>query len=304
MSVKPKSIEGVITVHRIEGQLADSESIPLLIIELPHGATRTEHYMNMAKEIKGDLVQDLIHFFYVNTDVASPELAFALAELVVQSFPKHVVLILQSLIPRTLIDCNRILTDDQSLYKKGKVTPGIPTYIRNSADKKWLIERHQLYQNEVSKGIDYCCGNGGRALFLHTYAPKSVGIEQVDDDIVNQLHWAYSPEVYERWPFRPQVDFITQPPNDEILCDTKWHSASDLFLKTANFIPGTGESYPLHPVTTAYHHSKKYPGQTLCLEFRRDLLVKDFTPFEEMKACPEKIRRAAIPLRDALISLF
>ena len=48
----------------------------------------------------------------------------------------------------------------------------------------------------------------GLALQLHSFAPKSVAIEQTDANIVEALHQAYVPETYAKWPERPAVDLI------------------------------------------------------------------------------------------------
>jgi hypothetical protein len=62
-------------------------------------------------------------------------------------------------------------------------------------------------------------------------------------------------------------------------------------------------SYTLHPGTLAHAFATKYPGKTLCLEVRRDLLVEEFTPFAEMHADPQRVERVALPLARALIAL-
>jgi hypothetical protein len=40
----------------------------------------------------------------------------------------------------------------------------------------------------------------------------------------------------------------------------------------------------------------RYPGRTLCLEVRRDLLVEDYTPFDEMHVREDAVERISGPL--------
>ena len=248
--------------------------------------------------------EQLDHFFFVNTDIASPEIARAMAEALVEQEPQMSVLILRSLIPRTLIDCNRILNADDAMTQAGKVTPGMPPYIQEPADIERLVAAHQAYQNAVAAAIDAVCSAGGRLLFVHTYAPRTVGISRVDEQIVTQLHWAYQPEQLVRWPIRPQVDFISKTPEGDTIVDTEWLEHCQEQLTDAGFQLGSGESYPLHPVTTAYHHAKRHPGQSICMEVRRDLLVSAFTPFEQMSAHPVKVHRVANAMVKAFVNAW
>ena len=298
----PESIPHILDVQVVAG--AQASGTPQLVIELPHGATEHAHYCHHAEQLKGDVPAQLEHFFFVNTDIASPEIAVAMAEALVEQQPQLSILLLRSLIPRTLIDCNRILSADDAMIQAGKVTPGMPPYIQNTEDISRLVSVHQAYQAAVGEGIDAVCSEGGRLLFVHTYAPRSVGISRVDEQIVEQLHWAYQPEQLVRWPIRPQVDFITQTPDGTPLVDSQWLSHSQDHLKAAGYQLGSGNSYPLHPVTTAYHHAKRYPGQGLCMEVRRDLLVSAFTPFAQMQAHPDKIKRLAEPLANAFLAVL
>lgn len=300
---QPESIGNVLDVLIISGNEA-KDCVPQLVIELPHGATETRHYQNHRKCLQGNLPKDIEHFFYVNTDIGSPEVGFSLANTIVKAKPTTRVLVLRSLIPRTFIDCNRILSADAEMYKSGGVTPGVPPYIENNQDIKYLFGLHQKYQAAVKCGIDWVCRSGGRALYLHTYAPRSVGIQKVDADIVSQLHWAYHPKQLQRWSIRPQVDFITNTPDAVTLCDERWLGTVKKHLLKSGLHLGTGSSYPLHPVTTAYHHSSRHPNQTLCMEIRRDLLVKAFTPFAQMQADPNKVAVFGEALSKALVELY
>ena len=83
---------------------------PALFIELPHGATRAAHFEDTRQALKGSLPTDLIHFYFVNTDVGSAECGLAIARAFTALRPDRSAVLLRSLIPRTFIDCNRVLS--------------------------------------------------------------------------------------------------------------------------------------------------------------------------------------------------
>ena len=282
----PISIPHVCSVARLHGPDADPDA-PSLLIELPHGATESEHYFELQRQMKGALPENLERFFYVNTDVGSPECAQAIAEALIARDPTSSVLILRCLVPRTLIDCNRIIDADPEHYAEGGVTPGIPPYVEHPDDRRFLLARYAAYQAQAAAAYELVCGRGGRAVMLHTYAPKSVGGVVVDREIVSSLAAAYLPEAYAAWPTRPEADLLTRtlqgrdlshrPSADGILCA----------LREAGIAAEEGATYPLHPVTTAYHHAVRYPRQTVCMEVRRDMLV-DFVPFVPLTVDPDR----------------
>ena len=61
-----------------------------------------------------------------------------------------------------------------------------------------------------------------------------------------------------------------------------------VFATAGIVVGGDVATYPLHPSTGAFSFATKWPTQTLCLELRRDLLVKAFTPFQEMDIDDDK----------------
>ena len=77
-----------------------------LLIELPHGSTTTNDFKWYQERLQGDYPPNIIDFFYVNTDVGSPEIAFEIAQQLKDNYEVH---ILRSHIPRTFIDCNRVV---------------------------------------------------------------------------------------------------------------------------------------------------------------------------------------------------
>jgi hypothetical protein len=71
-------------------------------------------------------------------------------------------------------------------------------------------------------------------------------------------------------------------------------------MAAAGVTVADGETYPLHPSTLALDHATAWPGRTLCMEVRRDLVADPFDPFTEMRMGETKIARLAGPLAEAL----
>src|SRR5207244_10220441 len=172
-------------------------------------ATSADQYERLRADLRGPLPDDLIAFFHVNTDSGAPEYALALAERLASLEPSRSVLVLTSEIPRTFVDCNRVLDISPEEYKAGKVTPGLPPYIRDPHDQELLRARHAGWVRASEEAWRWCCEAGGLGLMAHTYAPRSVDVE-VDDDIVKSLRRAYQSE--SSWPLRPEVDLIARDP--------------------------------------------------------------------------------------------
>jgi hypothetical protein len=49
-----------------------------------------------------------------------------------------------------------------------------------------------------------------------------------------------------------------------------------------------------------FHHAARWPGRTLCVEVRRDLLADPWDPFVEMVISPTHTARLAAPLAAAI----
>ncbi|MEL6342249.1 MAG: hypothetical protein AAFV53_03900 [Myxococcota bacterium] len=295
------SIPDVVDVRVHRGPDADADAPPTVFIELPHGATRAHHYHDLRAQLHGPFPENLEHFFFVNTDVGSPECGAALAEAVVAARPDAVVLTLCCQIPRTFIDCNRVIKDAPPQTSPTDITPGLPPYIRNPQDEALLLDRYAAYQRLAAKAFAATYANDGLAVMLHTFAPRSVGV-QVDDDIVTSLHAAYAPDVFSTWPQRPAVDIICKAPEGEMYAPLKLiEDLVDRF--SAIDVQATlSQTYPLHPASTAAHRAMAHPNNSLCIEFRRDLLVTPFTPFQEMIPARERVQRMTAPLADAVIA--
>lgn len=294
---KVESVPEVCEVIRVMGSA--SVGPPDLLIEIPHGATRASEFRALAHQLLGVMPDHLIQFFFVNTDAGAPELGLALANRLVAENPRRGVLILRSCIPRTFVDCNRVIDASPEEFKAGKVTPGVPPYVRDPADLALLRSLHAEYVAVAHAAYSAVCGAGGMALMLHTYAPRSVDVA-VDDDIVRSLHHAYEPEVYPTWPLRPEIDLIGRHPDGTLAVPEALAERVVAAFAEIDLTAVIGETYPLHPSTQAWHFAARYPGRALCLEVRRDLLAEPFSPFEEMNIGEAKVERIAGALVRAL----
>ena len=179
---------------------------PTLLIELPHGATRTADYEALRSRLAGSLPDNLEAFFYVNTDIGTPESAAWLVEALAGE--GYGALVLRCLVPRTFIDCNRVVAGSVQGAVIDGLTPAVAAYIEVAEDRALLEGLHREYHALVERAYVAICGAGGLALQLHSYAPRSVGIDRIDGEIVAALRRAYEPAVYATWPERPAVDII------------------------------------------------------------------------------------------------
>ncbi len=272
-----------------------------LLLEVPHGATRAADYDSLRNELAGDFPSDLRDFFFVNTDVGAPELALRVAELVVAADPTRTCVVVRCLVPRTFVDCNRDIDAATlaSASRPGEMTPGLHAWVRDPRDRALLLERYCAYRAHVSALYDEVCGAGGRALMVHSYAPRSVDVA-VDDNVVASLRAAYAPDRVDTWPMRASVDLIVDTPDGERLADPDLTEVTQREYEAAGFDVVRNGAYALHPVALAHVFARAHPQRTLCLELRRDLLVREFTPFAEMHADPARIERAAAPLSRAV----
>jgi len=311
MSAFPQSIAGIVDVVIVAGAAASSSTLPELVIEIPHGATKARHFHELRAQLRGPFPDNLIDFFFVNTDVGAPETGLAIARAYVAQRPTSSVALLHCQLPRTFIDCNRIIdtraatvATTATTSEKGGITPGVVSYVKDPADLQLLLAKYAAYRGVVEAALGAVCGAGGRCVMLHTYAPRSVDVE-VDDDIVARLHKAYEPDVVETWPLRPAVDLITTTPDGTVLADGALVGrVTAVFADAGIVVGGVGgdvATYPLHPSTGAFSFAMKWPRQTLCLELRRDLLVKAFTPFHEMDVDDDKAAHFGGLLARALV---
>lgn len=303
MSATFCSHPGICEVEYLRGAAADPAAPPDLLLEVAHGATRAAHFVALRQDLVGDYPADLQDFFFVNTDVGAPELARAVAARVTRIQPRRTAVVVRCLLPRTFVDCNRRIDHDTVPVgtPKGAMSPGLPPWITDERDRRLLLARYDVYRRTVEAAFAAVCGHAGIGLFVHTYAPRSVDVA-VDQDVVANLHRAYAADRVGSWPLRAAVDLITRDPDGRELAAPGLAQRAHSEFTTAGFDVQLNGAYSLHPVTLAHGLAVTYPGRTLCLEVRRDLLVPEFTPFREMATDPARVERAAAPLAAAALS--
>jgi hypothetical protein len=173
--------------------------------------------------------------------------------------------------------------------------------VREAGDLDLLLALYGSYRDQVERAVRAVLGGGGAALFLHTYAPRSVDVP-VDERIVERLRDAYLPANVGRWPLRAEVDLITRDPEGRRLADDRLIALLQAACDRAGLAHAESGAYALHPSTLAATFASRWPGRTLCVELRRDLLVREFTPFSEMDVDGERADRLAGVLAEALLA--
>ena len=305
-----RSIDGVCEVEVFDAAPAadgtpgrSNEGRPPVAIELPHAATREADFERLRARLDPSLPDDLRDFFFVNTDAGSYEYGRQVARTLANA--GHAAVLVRCLIPRTFVDCNRIVEGAGERGTAGSaahgITAAVPDYIRRPADLELLLSLHRAYQSVASAAIERACTGGGLALTLHTYAPKTVGIDRIDEGIGAALRRAYEPAAYATWPERPEIDLITADEDGRRLASGPLVEGVTAAFAAAGRRAGENATYCLHKATMGWLHSSRHPGQVLCMEARRDLLADPFTPFDEMRINPEKATRIARPLAEACI---
>ncbi len=292
----PTSIPGVAHVELLRGAQADGP--PDLLVEVAHGADRTAHFHALRERLRGPLPDGLVDFFHVNTDVGAWQLGREVALGAVARDPRRSALVIRCLVPRTFVDTNRVVGEASGDLAHGGVTAAVAPYVCDPEDVALLVELHRAYVARVADAVDAICGAGGLALFPHTYAPRSVGIDRVDDEIVANLRRCWSDELAHTWPLRPEVDLLTRTPDGVDLAPPGAAATLADAYRALGLDAAVCGTYDLHPATQAAAHAERHPGRTLCLELRRDLLVERWTPFAEMEVDTGAVTRLAEPLAD------
>ena len=271
----PASIDGVAEVSVFEPAGAPKGFV---LIEVPHGATRRGDYDAVAARMKSRLPSQLEHFFFVNTDVGAPEGALWLGPHLAEA--GLTVVVVRCLIPRTFIDSNRVVALSQQGLVVDGLTPAVQGYVTHPDDVAWLVQQHGRYHGLVKGLYDEVCGQQqGLALQLHSFSPRSVGIEKTDEHIVEALHAAYVPEVYATWPERPPVDLISATQDGSFRTAPALMDALQAAYVAAGVPAKQNATYHLHPVTMGYVYAHAHPGQVLCVELNRGLICEPFVPF-------------------------
>jgi N-formylglutamate amidohydrolase len=294
-----RSVDGVCDVELVRG--ARAGGAPDVLLEVPHGATRAADFDGLRSGLRGNYPGDLRDFFFVNTDVGAPDVARRVAELVSAGDPRRSAAVIRSRIPRTFVDCNRVIeADPRQRSAPGEVTPGLHAWVRDEADRALLLGLHARYRELVERAFEEVCAPRGLALMVHSYAPRSVDVA-VDEDVVRSLRAAYQPDKVGSWPLRAPVDLIVDAPDGSRLASPELLEHAQAEFAAAGYEVVLNGAYSLHPSTLAHVFATRHAGRTLCLELRRDLLVRDFTPFAEMFADPARVERAAAPLARAVL---
>lgn len=297
----PRSIPGVCEVELVRGAKARPDAAPGALLEIAHGATRASDFDELAAALRGPFPPGLREFFFVNTDVGAPELARSVAQAVVEARPECVVALVRCRVPRTFLDCNRRIARDAVARASaaGEMTPGLQPWVQDARDRELLLERYFAYREAVSSAFESVRARGGATLFVHTYAPRSIDVA-IDEHIAQSLRAAYAPERIGSWPLRPEVDLITADPEGVELAHPELVASAAREFTASGFQVSRNTAYPLHPVTLAHELAAQRPASALCLEVRRDLLVREFVPFVELATEPARVARAAAPLARAL----
>jgi len=298
-----RSVQDVCDVHVVRGACANPDAIPDLLLETPHGATADADFHALRSRLVDRYDEDLLAFFRINTDAGSPELAERIAAQIVALEPERSVALVRCRVPRTFVDCNRILPPaDEAQPDDSTLSPGLPPYVTDPSDRAMLTELHRSYLEVVTTAAAAVCAQPrGRAIQVHTYAPRSVDV-RVDAAICANLRAAYAPGEVGRWPLRPEVDLIDRDGDGQILADPRLAEETAARLAGVGLAVVRGDTYHLHPVTVAHALATAHRAQTLCFEVRRDLLVADFVPFAALQVCDDAVERLAAPLAEAVVA--
>lgn len=271
---------------------------PTLLIEIPHGATRLADYEALRCKLVGKLPRDLEQFFFVNTDIGAPEAGELIGETL--SAAGHGVLLLRCLVPRTFIDCNRVVHSGPPGAMIDGMTPAVAGYVTEDEDRASLELLHARYHELVAQAYAKICGRGGLGLQLHSYAPRSIEVSRVDENIVAALREAYEPAVYAKWRQRPAIDIICTATDGAHLADAALVAGLREQFARIGVTATENATYKLHPATMGHRYAAAYPGQVLCVEINRGLLAEPFMAFEASPIAADKVRFIAAPLISAL----
>lgn len=280
------SVPGVAEVVELAG-VAAAAGPPRLLVEVPHGADRRTLFDTLAARLRGDRPPGLEDFFHANTDEGAWELGLASAQAAVDAFPTLRVRLIRCLVPRTFIDCNRVLDGDPTAHGGG-VTEGLPVYVDHPEDQRLLRGLHRQYARLVDAACAEVVAQDGLVLVPHTYAPRTVGIAAVGHDIVEKMHWAWHPDRVHEWPLRPEVDLITRDGAGRCLAPPGVVAEVQGGLGALGLSVEEGGTYWLHPATRAAELSARHPERLFCLEVRRDVLMPHWQPFLECHPEPER----------------
>jgi hypothetical protein len=294
------SIPGVVHVEVLRGPRAARGAPPDLLVEVPHGADERDHYDALHAQLHSPLPARLHGFFHANTDIGAWAYGRRAASRLVEARPETSALVVRCLVPRTFVDTNRELATADDLARGG-LTAAMPPYVTDARDQALLNRLHGDYVGVIEAAYEQTCGAGGLALSPHTYGPYVLPIAKIDDTIVTQLEAAHAPGTIETLPVRPEIDLLADTKEGECLADPALVLDVQRRLEDVGYSVARSRTYQLLPGSQTHRLSRRYPGRVLCLEVRRDLLVRQYTALTEMEVDPAEVERLAAPLAAALL---
>ncbi len=286
------NIESVVNVHHVVGSDAAPDAVPDVLVEVPHAADRRAHYDALHAQLEGPFPDRLHEFFHVNTDVGAWALGLAMARHWVVRRPRSHVVLLECLIPRTFVDCNRRVDLDQEEFVRTGLSQAIPTYVTSSADRRRLTELHAAYVELADAAYAEICGRGGLGINPHTYGPRSLPIGRVDETIVAELRAAHEPEVYAASTLRPHVDVIGRDQQGREYVPPGSTAAVADALRPLGIVVEDSKTYQLHPVTQGWRFATRHDLQVFGFEVRRDLVCA-WSPFAEQEIDEPRVNALA-----------
>src|SRR5690606_26840486 len=108
-----------------------------------------------------------------------------------------------------------------------------------------------------------------------------------------QLREVYRPERVSEWPLRAEVELLTRDGEGLLLAPAGAEERLCAAFAAEGLKAALNETFFLHPATLGHGWSVAYPGQAICLEVRRDLLVREWLPFTPKELSSERVAAVA-----------
>lgn len=313
-------VAGVCEVKVFAGPAADADAPCDALVELPHGATEAAHIAD-ARALTADYPDGYDDLFWVNTDQGSPEygwrfaahvtnpawvraaaaplLASADLDAAAEAAARRKVLVVRALVPRTIVDLNRVWEVDTATFRAANLTGAVAPFARPD-ELDAIRARYAAYQVVADAAHAEVCGRGGAALNLHTYAPITVSI-QSGEPLLDAVRRAYVPDNYPSYPQRPTAQVITRLPGEEPITDQRLCALLVARYAAAGVALSLDDPFTMHKATACYLRAAAYPGLVTVLELRRDALTDAFTPFAKWPASPQRVEAMTAPLSLAYV---
>lgn len=316
-----QSIPNVCDVQVISGPDADLNAPCDVLCELPHGATEPGH-IALAQQLTADYPEGYDDLFWVNTDQGSPEYGLRFAQQITDpawvathatllltdqqrqsaiiAAAKRKVLFIRALIPRTIVDLNRVWDLDTAAFRAANLTGAVAPFARPE-ELPAIRALYDAYQAVADAAHADICGRGGQAFNLHTYAPITVSINS-DESLLSAVRRAYVPENYPNYPQRPPAQLITKLPGEPSLTDEALITKLVARYADAGIPLALDEPFTMHKATSCYVRAAAYPGQITVIELRRDTLTDAFVPFAKWPVPTALAEKMSAPLALAFVS--